>query len=200
MLKKAWQDPGLWFLLILNSYFVYYYLEHPDGFHTIVWVFFVQSLLIGVFNFFTLLSIKDPDPKSLSLNQTPISKNSMGCAAFFFLFHYGFFHFVYFIFLLVDFRKGINFEFVLISAGLFILESTIHFMRSKRSLSQSKTNVGLLFFIPYLRIIPMHLMILLPSFIGIRSSVIFIILKTGADVGMYLLTRYKSLQPQSSTV
>ncbi len=115
----------------------------------------------------------------------------MGCAAWFFLFHFGFFHFVYAIFLLVGNSSGVNGKLLLITAGIFLAESTIQFIRKRISVQTEKVNVGKMFFTPYLRILPMHLMILAPAFLGISASIVFLLLKTLADVGMYLLTTQK---------
>ena len=112
----------------------------------------------------------------------------MGCAAIFFLFHFGFFHFVYGIFLLVSFSSGTNIKIVLITAGIFLVESTWQLLRRKKVAPGQKENVGKMFFTPYLRIIPMHLMILMPAFLDIGVSLIFLILKTVADIGMYVAT------------
>lgn len=191
MLQRIIKDPGFWFLLLMNGYLIYYYQQKPGEFNTIIWIYWVQSVLIGFFNFLDLQSVKDPDSTSLSINNKPVSKNSMGCAAWFFLFHYGFFHFVYAIFLLVGKSSSVNSKLLLITAGIFFIESTIQFIRKRNTLEPGKVNVGKMFFTPYLRIVPMHLMILVPSFLGITGSVVFLILKTVADAGMYLLTTQK---------
>lgn len=182
------KDPGFWFLVLINSYLIYYYQGNPGEFNTIVWIFWVQSVLIGVFNFFDLYTVKDPDEKSMTINKQPISKSNMGCAAFFFLFHYGIFHFVYGVFLLTGYSQGAQSKIILITAGIFLIESTWQFIRRKMKPADTNTNVGLLFFTPYLRIFPMHLMLILPSFLGMSGSVLFLVLKMVADVGMYLLT------------
>lgn len=189
-------DPGFWFLLLINSYLIYYYLQTPGEFNTIVWIYWLQSVLIGVFTFIQLLRIKNPDEKSLTLNNQPISKNSMGCAAFFFLLHYGLFHFVYAIFLLVGFLKGANTKMILITGCIFLIESTMQLLRRKQTTCEQKENVGGIFFTPYIRIIPMHLMILLPGFLGVSVTVVFLILKTVADVAMYLATTKMQSPPQ----
>lgn len=175
----------------MNGYLIYYYQQQPGEFNTIIWIYWLQSVLIGLFNFFELLSVNNPDSTSLSLNSQPVTKGSMGCAAWFFLLHYGFFHFVYAIFLLVDKSSGVNGKLMLITAGIFVTESTMQLIRKRNSLQTEKANVGKMFFTPYLRIVPMHLMILVPSFLGITASVLFLVLKTIADAGMYLLTTQK---------
>lgn len=191
MFKRSIYDPGLWFLLFINAGLIYYYVNNSAEFNTLVWIFWLQSVLIGVFNFFELYSVKDPDSSSMSMNGQPVTKGGMGCAAFFFLIHYGIFHFVYGVFLLTGYRTGVNNKLVLLTAGIFLIESTWQFIRRRFTPEKGPVNVGKLFFVPYLRIIPMHLMILIPSFLGIGSSVIFLVLKTFADAGMYLLTRQK---------
>jgi hypothetical protein len=191
LLQRIIRDPGFWFLLLMNGYLIYYYHQQPGEFNTIIWIYWLQSVLIGLFNFFELLSVNNPDSTSLSLNSQPVTKGSMGCAAWFFLLHYGFFHFVYAIFLLVDKSSGVNGKLLLITAGIFVAESTIQLIRKRNSLQTEKVNVGKMFFTPYLRIVPMHLMILVPSFLGITASVLFLVLKTVADAGMYLLTTQK---------
>ncbi|MBP6687496.1 MAG: hypothetical protein KA160_06525 [Lacibacter sp.] len=191
MLQRIIKDPGFWFLLLLNGYLIYYYWQQPGEFNTIVWIYWLQSVLIGLFNFFELMAVKNPEETSMTINTEPVSKSSMGCAAWFFLFHFGFFHFVYAIFLLVGNSSGVNGKLLLITAGIFLAESTIQFIRKRISVQTEKVNVGKMFFTPYLRILPMHLMILAPAFLGISASIVFLLLKTLADVGMYLLTTQK---------
>jgi hypothetical protein len=191
LIQRITKDPGFWFLLLMNSYLIYYYQQQPGEFNTIIWIYWLQSVLIGVFNFLELLFVKNPDSASLSINSQPVTKSSMGCAAWFFLFHFGLFHFVYAIFLLVGKSSGVNAKLLLITAGIFVAESTIQFIRKRNTLQPGKVNVGRMFFTPYLRIVPMHLMILVPSFLGIAGSVVFLVLKTVADAGMYLLTTQK---------
>lgn len=120
----------------------------------------------------------------------------MGCAASFFLLHYGFFHFVYAIFLLVSFTKGANAKMILITSCIFLVESTLQLLSRKQKVLNQKENVGKIFITPYLRIIPMHLMILLPEFLGISVTVVFLILKTVADIAMYMATTRVQGSPQ----
>ena len=190
-------DPGFWFLLLINSWLIYYYLQTPGEFNTIVWIYWLQSVLIGLFTFIQLLRIKNPDEKSLTMNNQPISKNSMGCAAFFFLAHYGFFHFVYAIFLLVRFSKGANTKMILITGCIFLIESTMQLLRRRNNTFEQKENVGRIFLTPYLRIVPMHLMILLPNILDMSVTVVFLILKMMADIAMYMVTTrmHNSSQP-----
>ena len=93
------------------------------------------------------------------------------------------FLFVYFLYLLVDFNSASVKKLVLLlGIATYFLESLIGFIRHKIVERTEKVNIGLLFFLPYLRILPMHLMILIPKFLGITPSLLFLVLKMGADI------------------
>jgi len=189
LLQRTLKDPRAWFLLLINGYLIYYYLQNPTEFNTIVWIYWLQSILIGFFTFIELLKVENPDETSMKMNDQPVTKKNIGCAAFFFLFHFGFFHLVYAIFLLTGFSAGANAKIVLITGGIFLVESTLDLIRRRTSKKEGeKENIGKMFFVPYMRIIPMHLMILVPPLLGFGTSVIFLILKMLADIGMYIAT------------
>lgn len=190
-MRKALQDPSFIILLLVNAFCIYYFDQHPEGFKTVVWIYWVQSVLIGIFNFLDLLTIKNGDPGGFTINNKPFdnSVGSRGCAAFFFLFHYQVFHLVYAIFIFAQVKGPLDFRVFMISVAIIAIELAIGFVRNKIYQQTNRVNVGSLFFLPYLRIVPMHLMILMPAFLGIKSPMIFLVLKTFADMGMYFLTR-----------
>lgn len=184
-------DPSFWILVSVNVFCIYYYQMHPEGFRTIVWIYWIQSVLIGLFNFLDLLTVKFPAPGSMTFNDKPINGSGAGkgCVSLFFLFHYQFFHLVYAIFIAVQVKGTIDLNFILLAIAAITLELTLGFIRNKQLQKKITINYGQLFMMPYLRIIPMHLMILAPAFLGIRNSMVFLVLKLLADAGMYLLTR-----------
>lgn len=190
-MRKAYSDISFWLLIALNLYSIYYFYEHPDGFKTVVWLYWIQSVLIGIFNFLELLTARHPDPASMSINDQPIdgSLGNKGCTSLFFLLHYQFFHLVYGVFLLIKVPGSLDISLLYIAVPLLIVELSSSFIRNKIAEKDKQVNYGMLFTLPYLRIIPMHLMILAPAFLGWTPSSIFLILKTLADIGMYMLTR-----------
>ena len=190
MLRRILSDPAFLFLIGINAYCIWYYQKNPDEFNTIVFLYWGQSVLIGLFNFVDILTVKNIIPDSLEFNESPVKSNSKtkGCAASFFAVHYGFFHLAYGIFILVNSKLKIDFHFVLIGLAAFSLNLIIEFIRHKQWQSTNAVNLGRMFFLPYLRIIPMHLMILGPAFLNWKASTIFLVLKTFADVIMYLVT------------
>ena len=183
----------MWSLILLNLLFIYEYKGDPRQYTSIIWLYWCQSVLIGVFNFFDMITLKNVDVSNMTFNNKPATaKEAKGCLPIFFLFHYGIFHIVYFVFLLVDFRlTDTNFSYLKWALGGVLLQQVIHFTQSKIKYSSVPRNIGRMFFIPYLRIVPMHLTILLPKFLGWTPALTFLILKTVFDVlGQLITTRY----------
>lgn len=191
MFKKYLANPSFLFLLAGNLYCIWYYENHPGGFTTVVWIYWLQSIIIGFFNFLDLLTIKNYDAGTLKMNNAPVTEKNKGCIAWFFLVHYGFFHLGYCIFLLIDFGiRTVDKNFLLLGAAAFLLESVFSFMKRKQLEQKIKLNIGTMFFLPYLRIVPMHLTILIPAFTGIKPSLLFLVLKMVADIFSYTLYHF----------
>ena len=189
MIKRLLTDPSFLLLLAINLYCIYYYEQNPTEFKTLVWLYWFQSVLIGLFNFLDLLTVKNGDYSGWSSSSSKL-ENSRGCAAFFFLFHYQTFHLVYSIFIVMQLQGTgkVDFQFLFMGVIAFTLSSLVHFIQSKRQQQTVAVNIAKLFFIPYLRIVPMHIMILGPAFLGWKASTIFLVLKTLADLVMHMLT------------
>lgn len=188
MLKKMFSNPSFLFLVAGNLFCIWYFQNHPDGFVNVVWVYWFQSIIIGLFNFLLLLTIKNMDATGFKLNNQPVTAQNKGCAAWFFLVHYGIFHLVYAVFLLVLFGvKLLDLKLLLIGVVAFFIESILNYIRQKQMESRVAARISTLFFMPYLRIIPMHLMILLPAFLGWQPSLLFLVLKMAADLLSFVL-------------
>lgn len=183
MIKKIIVNPSFFFLVAGNIYCIWYYETHPGAFVTVVWIYWFQSITIGLFNFLDLLTVKNYNTGNLKINDQPVSTANQGCVAWFFLVHYGFFHIGYAVFLLASLGvRSVNKLVLLIGIAAFFLESVLNFMRQKQIERTVSVNMGNLFFLPYLRIIPMHLMILLPAFLGWQPALLFLVLKMAADL------------------
>lgn len=188
MLKKIFSNPSLLFLLAGNLYCIWYFQNHPDGFATVVWIYWFQSIIIGLFNFLFLLTVKNFDTSNFTMNDKPVKAENKGCMAWFFLVHYGFFHLGYAVFLLVDFGvRSLDIQLLWIGVVAFFLESIMNFIRQKQMEKRVSFQISTLFFMPYLRIVPMHLMILLPAFFGWQPSMLFLVLKMAADFLSFIL-------------
>ena len=187
MLKKYLANPYLLMLLASNIYCIWYFNSHSNGFVTVVWIYWLQSIIIGFFNFIDLLTIKNYDTASFKVNNQPLNDKNKGCLPWFFLVHFGIFHFVYMVFIAVQLGFGVDGGFLLIGVAAFLLESLSSFIRQKNAEQQMKFNIGTIFFLPYLRVIPMHLMIMGSVFLSVQPSLIFLVLKTIADILSFML-------------
>ena len=182
MLKKYLSNPYLLMLLASNIYCIWYFNSHSNGFVTVVWIYWLQSVIIGFFNFIDLLTIKNYDAGDTLINGQPLTEKSKGCLPWFFAVHFGIFHFVYMVFIAVYLGINVDKRFFLIGVAAFLLESLSAFIRRKNAEQQIKFEIGSIFFLPYLRVIPMHLMIMGSVFLSVQPSVIFLVLKTIADI------------------
>jgi hypothetical protein len=161
---------------------------------TLLWIYWFQSIIIGFFNFIRILRLKKFNTDNFKMNgvQPQATSKTKYMIASFFVLHYGIFHFVYFIFLMVasiaTAMKGFSFStiwFVLLSAAIFFANHLFSFL--KRKASNKEQNIGAVLFFPYARIIPMHLCIIF-GFMFSGSAIgliIFTALKTIADVIMH---------------
>jgi hypothetical protein len=188
-LQKILRDPALWTLLLLNILFIYEYSNDPRQYTSIVWLYWCQSVLIGIFNFLDMITIKNVNA-DITVNGKPATRaQAKGCFPFFFLIHYGIFHFAYLFFLLIDFKlTDTNFSYLKWALAGVFLQQVIHFAQLKVKYAETTRNVSSMFFTPYLRIVPMHLTILLPKFLGWTPGLTFLILKTIFDVVGHLVT------------
>ena len=184
--RRTLLDPSLWILIAINGYLTWYYYGHPEVFTTLIWLYWSQSVLLGLFNFLDILTVRKPAPVTMG---TSAIFNLRDPAAFFFLFHYGFFHIVYLVFLFTMKQSG-PFQWDLFRNFFyaFLFGQIVNFIQHKIRQRKEETNLSTMFFIPYLRIIPMHLTILLPNFIPVTNLGIFVVLKSVTDVLMYMIT------------
>lgn len=118
--------------------------------------------------------------------------------AFFFLFHYGCFHLAYAIIMSSHSpEQPANSGFLLLllcTAGFALAHGFSLTHNMHRDFQGKKPNIGALMFYPYLRIIPMHLIIGAASMSakegthGISMALIgFMLLKTLVDMGMHII-------------
>jgi hypothetical protein len=168
-------------------------MYHGTGFKTLVWIYWCQSVIIGLFNFLNLITVRSIIPGSIKINDEPVvqAAQARGCLAPFFAVHYGIFHFVYFIFLftITDENDKLDLHFFQVSVAAFFVDQLWNFIRLKQWEKTHKTNAGALFFLPYVRIVPMHLTILLPGFLkGLSHLAVFLALKTVADAVTYVIS------------
>lgn len=182
-------DFGLWVTLCMNLFLVYEYIETPRIIDTIILLFYVQSVLIGIFNALDMFTVTNSVGESGNMS-------AKGCAGLFFLVHYGIFHLVYLFFLpqIINY-KNVDWHFFMLTFYIILSSCLITFIQDKWRNRHEAMNLSAMFFMPYARIVPMHLTILLPQFLKISAPLLFLVLKTLADVVMYLVYRRAVFRP-----
>jgi len=132
----------------------------------------------------------DISVENMTINNRPASpQQAKGCLPWFFAVHYGGFHFAYLIFLFIDFHiLDIDFHSFKWSLLALMISYVFFFIQNKIKYSHVKRNIGTMFFMPYIRIVPMHLTILLPKFFHWQPALTFLVLKMAMDIIGHLLT------------
>ena len=191
----SFTDSSTLFLLASNIITIILAVVQHWSLITILWIYWCQSVIIGVFNFVKILGLKDFSTENVKINERPVSPTTGTklFMAFFFAFHYGLFHLAYMIFLLTfSLAQSISYG-VLTGIGSIVLAAGIFFVTHlfsyfyNRKRDTKKQNIGSVMAFPYLRIIPMHLTIIIGSLLGPAALPFFLVLKTIADLAMHVI-------------
>ncbi len=159
-----------------------------------MWIYWGQSVIIGVFNWRRILDLKQFSTENFRIGDKPVqaTRQTQREVARFFLFHYGFFHLVYLVFLIVLATPVPGTP--VLGIGLCILAFLIghgfSYWHNRQRDRERTPNIGCVMFLPYGRIIPMHFTIIFGGFVGAESGgslLLFLGLKTLADVMMHMM-------------
>jgi hypothetical protein len=191
-------------LLAVNlSVIAYAYINHLDM-AWFFWVYWAQSVVIGVFNVFKILSVENYDVSGVRINGREMSgtEGEKRYMAGFFAMHYGFFHFVYFVFIvsIVGIGALIKWD-VLVAILLYFVNHLISYLINNPFERKQRQNIGTMFFKPYLRIIPMHLIIVAGGlFFKTEGAVVLMLVKTAGDFVMHFLEHHVPKSPAAKSV
>ncbi len=189
-------DQAMWGIIASNVLAMIVALALRWDVRELLWPYFIQSVVIGFYARRRMLALRDFSTEGLSNEDgdpTPATEQSQKSAANFFALHYGFFHFGYFVFLYQGSVESGHpptqidgLMAVVVGLAFLLTHGRSHREHVEADLA-SKPNLGALMFMPYLRIIPMHLVILFGAARGGGAGTIiaFSVLKTLADVGMH---------------
>jgi hypothetical protein len=192
-----------WSLIFSNLAVIFFAIIDKLSAIDVLWIYWAQSVIIGIFNFVKMLSLKEFSTKGFKQGNKEVlpTKAAKISTAFFFLFHYGFFHFIYAIFLGSFSSFGIlhshslNLNYFYYSSILFFINYLVEFINSYREPVTEIPNLGRIMFAPYARIIPMHLTIIFGGFILSGGSIFssdtnltIIILFTGIKTAVDMIT------------
>ena len=205
-------------LIFSNLLVVFFAIVDGISANEVLWIYWSQSVIIGIFNFIKMITLKEFSTEGFKQGKKQMlpTRATAISSAVFFLFHYGFFHVIYAVFLgaFSDFShsngSSSGTKYFLLSAGMFFISYLIEFINSRKEQTEELPNIGLIMFAPYARIIPMHLTIIFGGFIGAAGSifstntnlaiiVLFIGLKTVVDLISHSID-FNSLKKQTTTV
>ncbi|GAB3381452.1 DUF6498-containing protein [Lysobacter fragariae] len=173
----------------------------------LLWPYWCQSVIIGWYARKRILALTKFSTDGFSVNDQPVEATpaSQRSTAIFFVVHYGFFHFVYLVFLVVmtalatsgtGFPPGQPLDHITPTDFLLVIAASLLFWFTHRASHRAHVaadlrrvpNLGSLMFLPYLRVFPMHITIILGMILGSSGGLLlFGALKTIADVMMHVI-------------
>jgi hypothetical protein len=184
-LSEAWKKvnftkPSTWMLIFSNAIVIFFAIVDNLSAVEVLWIYWIQSVIIGLFNFIRIITLKEFTTTGFrrSGNELPPTKSAKISTAIFFLIHYGFFHFVYAIFLggfsgiIGSGTLNSQNNYLLITSLVFFISYLIEYIQSTRTLQGEIPNLGIIMFAPYFRIIPMHFTIIFGGFVSVLGSFI----------------------------
>ena len=159
---------------------------------TLLWPYWIQSVVIGYFSRRRILALGRFSTEGFRIGDQPVDPTPQvqRKTANFFALHYGFFHLVYLVFL-ATISAGLEWWDWLGLAPLGVSFAWNHRASYQRNIEADRRgtpNIGTLMFLPYARIIPMHITIILGAALGGHSVLAVLLfggLKTLADVLMH---------------
>lgn len=192
--ERASSNLSLYSLVAVNALTLVIALALHMSIRDLMLVYWIQSVIIGLENVIRILTLNQFSTEGFTMGgeEMPETFASQLKIAGFFAFHYGFFHLVYFLFI-VSPEGGKNLglasplAYVLCGLG-FLLQHTFSLIHNLKSDAAGRPNLGTLMKMPYLRIVPMHLTIMFGlGFFGggVPSLILFVALKTVADSVMH---------------
>jgi len=188
-----YSDRSLTFLLLTNLATVVGTVLQGWNITDLLWIYWGQSVVIGYYNVHRIVDLDRIATDGFISNIRPVEPmcETQRCTAVCFALHYGLFHLVYGVFLLTTFRIHPGFPVAGVLLCILAFWFTHRFSyRFNRERDRAVPNIGSLMFFPYVRIIPMNLVILLGAPIAGDNTlalVLILLLKTAVDVAVHVI-------------
>lgn len=158
----------------------------------LLWPYWVQNLVIGWYSRRRILALRRFSTEGVRINDRAVAPTpeTQRWIANFLVLHFGFFHLGYLTFLLVEHASLPWWEWAGIAflAVSFARSHRLSFHQNVEADSRGVPNIGTLMFLPYARVVPMHLAVILGGAAGGDATwavLVFGALKTGADLVMH---------------
>jgi len=178
--KVDFSKPSTLMLIFSNVIVIFFAIVDNLSAVEVLWIYWMQSVIIGIFNFIKILSLKEFSTTGFKRGaggELPATKAAKISTAIFFLLHYGFFHFVYAMFLggfsgiTRTSSSGSQADYLLFTSLIFFISYLIEYIQSSRTPPEEIPNLGAVMFAPYFRIIPMHMTIIFGGFISMLGAI-----------------------------
>jgi hypothetical protein len=198
-------DPSALSLVVSNLFTVAIALLQRWELSAVMWIYWGQSVIIGLANFIRILHLREFSTKGMQVDGKPVepTEKVKRQTAFFFMVHYGFFHLIYFLFLAGNFRfPQQSLVSILLCVMFFLANHLFSLAHNLRADLARKPNIASVMFFPYARIIPLHLTIIFGSFLirGTASLAFFLVLKTLADLIMHGVEHARPTSPAQKSL
>jgi len=157
----------------------------------LLWIYWSQSIIIGLFNFIRILQLKEFSTKGVKLFgkfADPTIQTKIR-SAIIFLLYYGLFC-LFSSMAIRDYAPGTisshELTFIYSASLLFFLNHLFSYIYNRPRDAQ-KQNIGTLVFFPFVRIIPMYLIFVFAPIFSLGVALpLFLLLKTFADALMHI--------------
>jgi hypothetical protein len=201
------KDMSVWLLLGTNIAAIIWAQAATWDFITVLWVYWSQSLCIGVLWFIKMLTLQefavkvDKDLEFYKQNDDviPLHKDERMGMAFGFLLFWSLFH-VWFGIFLVTVLGAKGLWGIVLMSGLFVAYQTYSFFYNRKWEQRRTINIGGVIFFPFLRVAPMFFIFMVymfwaesqPDSLRMRlAMLLFMGLKTAIDVKMHVVEQRK---------
>lgn len=187
--NKILSDPAFWALLAVNAVVVYRYEQQPELFYTLIWLYWSQNILFGIFNYADIKTTKTLYVSPAQSGGNVPDKDYIPASIWFYTRLYFFFHVAYCIFLVTFFKGGIiNWPFFFTFLLIFAICQLISFVQHKVQNKGKAGDVSQMTTRPFIRVVPVHLCIMIAGFMHAGMLTVFLLLKVITDQVMYVLT------------
>lgn len=180
--QEALTRPAYWMVAVSNlAVFFLPGLDLKEDALSFLWIYMMQSLLIGVVHMVKLNVYK------FSEAQRPADWKSPRALSLFFIVHYGFFHFVYAFFIPPE---NLNWPLVWEGTLIFSMALLWNTFRNYSIENSGNYNANDFMFLPYVRIIPIHIAIIIGGFLSAVAGsfapvfIILALIKTFMELGL----------------
>jgi hypothetical protein len=195
-LKYLW-DPSTISLVLVNIITIFFAIIEKWSLVTLLIIYWNQSLIIGFFTIIRIIKLKRFTTNFYKINGVPaeIDSKTKFRVTKDFISMYGIIHLIYF-YLIYSLDKSflnnsllhLNFLIIILESIVFFINHLYSFIHNSIKEKDKIKDLGDILAVPYLRILPMHIVLFIGSLIiaitsnSIYTLSLFLILKTFMDV------------------